>query len=216
MPDTKVNGEVIAVLPNKVKIKVDDINAFKGTEQLKVGSYIQIADNENSNTELIAIIESFLIEVDGEGNRKYLVEANPLGTIEDGEFNRGGDSIALPPKEATKATLDDIKSIYSSGSKEASYERFCFSRLSQSQKERIEVPVNGNKFFNKHFAIVGSTGSGKSHTTAKVLQNATLEKNKAFKGLNNSHIVIFDIHSEYATAFPNANIISIEDLIIPY
>ncbi len=215
MEETKANGEVIAVLPNKVKIKVDDLNAFKGAEQLKVGSYIQIADNENSEIKLIAIIESFLIEVTENGTRRYLIEANPLGTIEDGNFRRGGDSIALPPKEATKASIEDIKAIYYSGSKESNYERFCFAKLAQS-KERIDVPVNGNKFFNKHFAIVGSTGSGKSHTTAKVLQNATTEKKNDFVGLNNSHIVIFDIHSEYATAFPKANIISIDDLVLPY
>lgn len=216
MAETKANGEVIAVLPNKVKIKVDDLNAFRGTEQLKVGSYIQIADNENSSIKLIAIIESFLIEVNDIGDRKYLIEANPLGTIEDGTFRRGGDSIALPPKEATKASIEDIRAIYLSGSKESKYERFCFAELAQSPKNRIEVPVNGNKFFNKHFAIVGSTGSGKSHTTAKVLQNATKERNSDFTGLNNSHIVIFDIHSEYSTAFPDANIINIDDLVLPY
>ncbi|WP_343662235.1 ATP-binding protein [Chryseobacterium mucoviscidosis] len=223
MEESKASGEVIAVLPNKVKIKVSDLNAFKGAEQLKVGSYIQISDNDNSDIKLIAIIESFLIEVsegkDSEsqgGNRKYLIDANPLGTIEDGNFRRGGDSIALPPKEATKASIDDIKAIYSSGSKEKNYERFCFAKLSQSSKDQIDVPINGNKFFNKHFAIVGSTGSGKSHTTAKVLQNATKEKNTNFVGLNNSHIIIFDIHSEYSTAFPDANIITIDDLILPY
>jgi DNA helicase HerA-like ATPase len=223
MEESKASGEVIAVLPNKVKIKVSDLNAFKGAEQLKVGSYIQISDNDNSDIKLIAIIESFLIEVtEGKevesqgGNRKYLIEANPLGIIEDGNFRRGGDSIALPPKEATKASVEDIKAIYSSGSKESKYERFCFAQLSQASKDRIDVPINGNKFFNKHFAIVGSTGSGKSHTTAKVLQNATKEKNADFVGLNNSHIIIFDIHSEYSTAFPDANIITIEDLILPY
>ncbi|MGY0427131.1 MAG: ATP-binding protein, partial [Polaribacter sp.] len=216
MENKKVNGEVIAVLPNKVKIKIDDLNAFKGAEQLKVGSYIQIADNENSDIKLIAIIESFLIEVNESGDRKYMVEANPLGTIEDGIFRRGGDSIALPPKEATTASTEDIKAIYSSGSKESNYERFCFAQLSHSSKDRIDVPVNGNKFFNKHFAIVGSTGSGKSHTTAKVLQNATQEKKSDFKGLNNSHIIIFDIHSEYASAFPESNSITINDLILPY
>lgn len=223
MKDSKASGEVIAVLPNKVKIKVSDLNAFKGAEQLKVGSYIQISDNENSDVKLIAIIESFLIEVsegkdgqENEGKRKYLIEANPLGTIEDGIFRRGGDSIALPPKEATKASVDDIRAIYESGSRESKYEKFCFAQLSQSSKDRIDVPINGNKFFNKHFAIVGSTGSGKSHTTAKVLQNATKEKKSDFTGLNNSHIVIFDIHSEYASAFPNANIITIDDLILPY
>lgn len=216
MEDQKVNGEVIAVLPNKVKIKIDDLNAFKGAEQLKVGSYIQIADNESSDIKLIAIIESFLIEVTESGDRKYIIEANPLGTIEDGVFKRGGDSIALPPKEATTASIADIKAIYSSGSNESNYERFCFAQLSHSSKERIDVPVNGNKFFNKHFAIVGSTGSGKSHTTAKVLQNATQEKKSDFKGLNNSHIVIFDIHSEYNSAFPESNIITINDLTLPY
>lgn len=216
MVDEKVNGEVIAVLPNKVKIRIDDLNAFKGAEQLKVGSYIQVADNENSEIRLIAIIESFLIEVAESGKRNYIIEANPLGTIEDGNFRRGGDSIALPPKEATKASVEDIKAIYSSGSKDDNYERFCFAKLAQSVKERIEVPVNGNKFFNKHFAIVGSTGSGKSHTTAKVLQNATKEKNSDFVGLNNSHIIIFDIHSEYASAFPNANTINIDELVLPY
>lgn len=216
MGENKANGEVIAVLPNKVKIKVDDLNAFKGAEQLKVGSYIQIADNENSEIKLIAIIESFLIEVNENGDRKYLVDANPLGTIEEGVFRRGGDSIALPPKEATKASIEDIKSIYASGSKESNYERFCFSRLAQSTRERIDILVNGNKFFNKHFAIVGSTGSGKSHTTAKVLQNAIKEKKSDFVGLNNSHIVIFDIHSEYISAFPDANTININDLVLPY
>lgn len=216
MADQKVNGEVIAVLPNKVKIKIDDLNAFKGAEQLKVGSYIQIADNDNSDIKLIAIIESFLIEVTEDGERKYLIEANPLGTIEDGVFRRGGDSIALPPKEATTASKEDIIAIYSSGSKYSNYERFCFAQLSHSSNDRIDVPVNGNSFFNKHFAIVGSTGSGKSHTTAKVLQNATQEKKSDFKGLNNSHIIIFDIHSEYNSAFPKSNSITINDLILPY
>jgi len=73
-----------------------------------------------------------------------------------------------------------------------------------------------SKFFNKHLAIVGSSGSGKSHTTAKIIQNAITSKNSDFSSLNNSHIVIFDIHSEYATAFPNANIINIDNLILPY
>jgi DNA helicase HerA-like ATPase len=211
-----INAEVIAVLPNKVKVKVRDLESFKGAERLRVGAYLQVSDNESSDVKLIAIIESFLIEVDDKGNRGYIIEANPLGTIEDGKFRRGGDSIALPPKEVYPATVADIKSIYLSGSDKEGYQRFCFASLSSDIKERIEVPVDGNRFFNKHFAIVGSTGSGKSHTTAKVLQNAVKEKESAFSGLNNSHIVIFDIHSEYASAFPKANQINIENMVMPY
>ena len=41
-------------------------------------------------------------------------------------------------------------------------------------------------------------------------------KNPGYSGLNNSHIVIFDIHSEYKSAFPEANVLSIDNLVIPY
>ena len=34
--------------------------------------------------------------------------------------------------------------------------------------------------------------------------------------LNNSHIIIFDIHSEYKSAFKEANLINIDNLILPY
>lgn len=78
------------------------------------------------------------------------------------------------------------------------------------------MPVDGDKFFNKHIAIVGSTGSGKSHSVAKILQKAISSKKGTYQGLNNSHIVVFDIHSEYHTAFPNANFIDISNLVLPY
>ena len=84
-----------------------------------------------------------------------------------------------------------------------------------SSNPKIRIPVDGNKFFNKHIAVVGATGSGKSHTIATLLQNAIAAKVGAFN-LNNSHIVIFDIHSEYQSAFPNANHININNLVLPY
>lgn len=67
--------------------------------------------------------------------------------------------------------------------------------------------LNLTKDTDKHIAIVGSTGSGKSHTVAKIIQTAIKEKESDFSGLNNTHIIIFDIHSEYKSAFPDANLI---------
>lgn len=77
------------------------------------------------------------------------------------------------------------------------------------------MPVNGNKFFNKHIAIVGSTGSGKSHTLATIIQRAIAEKAGDFT-FNNSHVIVFDIHSEYRSAFPGANFIDVSNLTLPY
>ena len=215
MTEERKLAEVIAVYPNKVKISVDNLDAFKKSRdeqlaELKVGSYLEISDDKSCK--LIAIIESYLIEANEEGKRKYIIEANPLGTIIGEKFTRGGDSLTIPPTSVQPAKHDDIEKIYQTSIEDE--EKFCFSKLAQDEK--INVPVNGNKFFNKHFAIVGSTGSGKSHTVAKILQEAISSKDGEYKCLNNSHIILFDIHNEYQKAFPNANHIGIKDLILPY
>lgn len=211
----KINAEVIAVLPNKVKISVDDLEDFQlAEEKLKVGSYLRIADNDNAV--LIAIIENFNIEVavnqGGEPSRKYILEANPLGILRDGKFERGGDTIAIPPKKVEPARKDEIQKIF----EETLLDDKKFSFATLSADNSISVPVDGDKFFNKHIAVVGSTGSGKSHSIAKILQNVLNAKDGAYRGMNNSHIIIFDIHSEYHTAFPQANFIDISNLVLPY
>lgn len=208
--EEQINAQVIAVFPDKVRIIVDDLEDFKiAEESLKVGSYVKIADNENAV--LIAIIENFQIAVSAEGKRDHIIEAFPLGILRNGKFERGGDSLAIPPKEVQPATISDIKKIYEdSVPKEAS---FRFATLSSNIS--VPVPVNGDKFFNKHIAVVGSTGSGKSHTLATIIQKAVSEKGDGFS-LNNSHVIIFDIHSEYKSAFPSANHIDISNLALPY
>lgn len=206
-----INAEVVSVSPNKLKISVDDLEEFKiAEEKLGVGSYLRVSDNQD--VALLAIIDNFSIEVKESQKQKYMIEASPIGLVKNGKFYRGGDSLALPPKKVEPAKLDEIISIYSDSID--INERFTFSSLSLNTK--VSVPVNGNRFFNKHIAIVGSTGSGKSHTVAKILQKAVDEKQEGYKGLNNSHIIIFDIHSEYENAFPNSNVLNVDTLTLPY
>jgi len=217
MPDAKreVNAEVIAVFPNKVRISVDDLASFKHAEEsLRVGSYLKVSDNEN--VALMCIIESFSIELredkDQKTKRIYVIEAYPLGTLKDGKFRRGGDELAIPPKKVTPATAKEVGLIFEAAFAEK--DRFGFAVLTRHRD--IGVPVHGDKFFNKHIAVVGATGSGKSHTIAKILQTAVAAKASSYGGRNNSHVVIFDIHSEYGTAFPRANVIGVDNLLLPY
>ena len=56
--------------------------------------------------------------------------------------------------------------------------------------DKAEAFLNGNKFFQRHAIIVGSTGSGKSWTTARVLE--------CMSGLPNANGIVFDIHGEYS------------------
>lgn len=49
--------------------------------------------------------------------------------------------------------------------------------------------LDGNRFFQRHACIVGSTGSGKSYTVAGILEKANQ--------LPHSNMIVFDLHGEY-------------------
>ena len=54
-----------------------------------------------------------------------------------------------------------------------------------------EAFVNGNKLFQRHALVVGSTGSGKSWTTARLLEQLA--------ELNCANAIVFDMHGEYGS-----------------
>lgn len=55
--------------------------------------------------------------------------------------------------------------------------------------DSADAYLNGNKFFQRHATIVGSTGSGKSWTTARLLEQVS--------ELPQANAIVFDIHGEY-------------------
>ncbi len=210
--DQAVNAIVTSVFPNRVRIEIKDIESFKvAGEKLSVGSYLRISDS--ADCAIMAIIENFSIEQqEGTTERKYVLEALPIGFLDsEGRFSRGGTSIAIPPVGVQPAHKEEIQKIYSQIEPERA---FSFSRLVQDKS--IVVPVDGDKFFNRHIAIVGSTGSGKSCALVTLLQKAVQVKDNSYSGLNNSHIIIFDLHGEYRTAFPDANHLDVDHMILPY
>ena len=73
-----------------------------------------------------------------------------------------------------------------------------------------QIKINPDKFFGKHAAILGNTGSGKSCTLSSIIQSlfkfqysyknektSTIEK----RNLKNAHFIIFDTNGEYKKAF---------------
>lgn len=78
------------------------------------------------------------------------------------------------------------------------------------QDSSIPAMVRVDDLLGKHFAILGTTGTGKSCTTALILR-AILEKHPA------AHIVLLDPHNEYATAFPEwGEVISPRNMQLPF
>lgn len=60
-----------------------------------------------------------------------------------------------------------------------------------SLSEKARAQLNGDKFFQRHAAILGSTGSGKSWTVASILEKAA--------ELPTTKMIVFDLHGEYST-----------------
>ena len=68
--------------------------------------------------------------------------------------------------------------------------------------EGVKIGVNINDFFSNHFAIFGSTGSGKSCSVARIFQNLFEKQNSiAYR----ASIFIFDAYGEYHNAFGQLN-----------
>ncbi len=57
--------------------------------------------------------------------------------------------------------------------------------------EGARALLNGNRLFQRHAIVVGSTGSGKSYTTARMLDQIS--------ELPQANLILFDTHGEYRT-----------------
>lgn len=219
---TTLNSDVFRILtvaPNLIQVEVLDAEQFKqDANDFTIGSYLKISDD--SNTAIIALVQSFKIRETNSGGETsvtsptFILDAQPIGFLdESGNFRRGGQQIAIPPSNVEIADDEILKKIYGSVNAE---KQFCFSTL--AQKTSIDIAVDGDKFFSKHIAVVGSTGSGKSGTVARILQEGikptTDQQQKGV--LNNTRILLFDLHGEYKTAFPKSKKLDVNNLILPY
>ena len=64
----------------------------------------------------------------------------------------------------------------------------------------FKIKINPDKFFGKHAAILGNTGSGKSCTLSSILQSL-FHFSYNGKKLKSAHFIIFDTNGEYKNAF---------------
>lgn len=78
------------------------------------------------------------------------------------------------------------------------------------QDPDVPAYVIVDDFLGKHFAVLGTTGSGKSCTVAVLLRSVLTAH-------RNGHIVLLDPHDEYAAAFGDmAEMVTPDTLVLPY
>jgi DNA helicase HerA-like ATPase len=195
-------GAVLSCAPEAVIVAVDSLEAFeRNKDGLQVGRFLKIAQGNHDFT--IATIRNIkgtnAIALDGTPIWSFQIECQAIGTlVEDKTFDRGSLLLPVPTEHAFIVEKDTLDKMFSADGDHD----FPLGKLSMNKA--IDLMINGNRFFSKHIAIVGSTGSGKSCTVARVLQDVVgiaQHKNTNKDKQNNSHVVIFDIHDEYTAAF---------------
>lgn len=198
---TKI-GAVLSCAPEAVVVAVDSLGVFEtNKENLQVGRFLKISQGNHDFT--IVTIRNIkgtnTTTPEGKPTWSFQIECQAIGTLlDDKNFDRSSLLLPVPTEHAFIAEKDTLDKIFSADSEHD----FPLGKLSMNKD--TDLMICGNRFFSKHIAIVGSTGSGKSCTVASVLQRIVgiaEHKNSNKDRQNNSHIVIFDIHDEYSAAF---------------
>ena len=123
------------------------------------------------------------IELFGQGRRTGIREA-------DFEFERGVSTYPLPGQHIFLATVEELRRVY------AKPEKATIQIGTVAQARGLPVHLLIDDLLGKHFAVLGTTGSGKSCAVTLLLK-AILEK------FPHGHIVLLDPHDEYRRAFPD-------------
>lgn len=217
-------GQVLSCSPEAIIVLINDLKAFEEHKAaLQVGRYLRIAQGNNDFT--IAAIRNVrgVHSQDAVDKLKWQfhIECQAVGTLVEGKtFERASVLLPVPTELAFPADKDTLDKLFA---EDADYQ-FPLGQLSLNKATAMKI--HGDRFFSKHIAIVGSTGSGKSCTVARILHDVVGikgETNTNIEKRNNSHIVIFDIHDEYTAAFTlqkeqafTLNRLDIDSLQLPY
>ena len=119
-------------------------------------------------------------------------------------FHRGVRSFPSLGAPAHRIRADDLRAIYTFRGRQGVE----IGRLSQNEDIPAEIDVG--ELIRRHFAVLGSTGVGKTTSVSLLLKKSLAMRPKL-------RIIIFDPHNEYAAHFPGlAQIIDSESLELPF
>ncbi len=217
-------GKVISSSPSSIIFEIKDLKTYEENKVLlQIGRFIRIA--EGNNDSVIAIIKNIrgTNNIDEKDTTiwSFIIECQAIGKLTSAfKFDRSNTSLPVPTEPVYTISEEDLNKLFAF----SDHFNFCLGKLVNNKN--ISVKIIGDKLFGQHLAIVGSSGSGKSFTVSKIIQEVVgiqNNKNTNIENQKNSHIVIFDIHSEYKNAFSldkeqnfTLNYLNIDKLKLPY
>ncbi|MBL4854965.1 MAG: ATP-binding protein [Robiginitomaculum sp.] len=199
---TSVGSSQVVISVNKSIIRNNQLHL------VELGTVLKILTNSSL---VVAMVSTLKVGgADDEGmNDGCIAHLSILGEISTNKttrqtkFFRGVRTFPVLNQPALTMKTNELELIFSTGSAPS----IAVGRMQQD--DNIVARVKTNDLLSKHFAIIGSTGSGKSCTVALVLQ-AILDENPS------AHMVLFDPHNEYSKSFGDmASVIGPKEFDLP-
>jgi len=210
MQDQKRIGVITAVSSGSITVMLDEaVDSLRRDVDDKtyyigqIGSYVLIPVGKLIVIAMVEQLERKDVMVNGVSSQRFIMTLTLVGTVKAGRYERGV-SIVPPVDAVVYLAVDaDLAAVFSI------YQRFGYSVGQLSLFEQEKAFLDPNRFFSKHIALLGSSGSGKSCTVASLLQKVA--------NYPDTNIILLDIHNEYRKAFEGAcNYLPIAELELPY
>lgn len=204
-------GRIASVTGSKAILLLDvthESDPRNKADRPEMGTLLAI---DTGNATVLATVSALSVPLPAHGSEQEIRIAE-LGLV--GELTKGTDGkpVTFHRGTTTYPTLGDRVRFATKYELQLTYtgnEKDTVRVGSIRQDPSIPAMIRVDELLGKHFAILGTTGTGKSCTTALIFR-AILERNP------NAHIVLLDPHNEYATAFgERAEVISPRTLQLP-
>ena len=177
-------GKILKVLDNSVFVQ----NISNKAETGLIGYHVNfIEGNKNIVGEIINLDEKE-------------IEINLLGEIVGNMFVSG--ALKKPSTKSSCRIITKNELEYILGKQNFSNKENVYVGES-SIYPGFKVTANLNELFGSHFAVLGNSGSGKSCSVSRILQNIFYYNDEGMPV--NSHFVIFDVFGEYRSALEGIN-----------
>ncbi|GGH10078.1 ATP-binding protein [Paenibacillus segetis] len=143
---------------------------------------------------------------------KAFFEAVPLGEIYEGKFEFGLSMFPMIGSDVFLTINHDINLIFQPENSD-----FCISLGYLATQNSFSPRISIDKFLTHHTSILGNTGSGKSTTVRKLLNEVNYAATQVGVNINNANFVVFDVHGEYGNISNSVSnkVDVIEELSIP-
>lgn len=209
-PGNRFLGRVVSC--NGSRATISAVAEHGGTDLTELWSVGRLISISVGNNRVVAMAYSMEMESQhwGEnGDNNFFVEVELLGEVrvhDDGreEFSTGISCYPYLGSIAHRIRGSDLERIYASRARENQP----IGKLSQD--DSVSATIHIPSMLSKHFAVVGSTGVGKSTAVSLLLHKAVAADPKL-------RVLILDPHNEFAAAFPNdAVVIDTDTLDLPF